>query len=141
MMRACVLDSSVVVKWFSKFGEDDLEKAYRLRLEIEEGRCLVTVPDLLFYELANALRYSPRFTAPDVKEAVNSLLDMGLEVRPAERSLMEQAVELAYNLKVTVYDACYLALAQRENSPLVTADYKFAEKLRGFKNLIKLSEV
>lgn len=140
-MRTYVLDTSVVIKWFSKYDENDLEKAYNLRVEILEGQCYVTVPGLLFYEFANALRYNPNFTSQNVKEAVNSVMDMGFEVRPVEAALIELAVEMSFRFKVTVYDACYLALAQMENKPLITADYKLVEKIRSFKNFIRLSEL
>ena len=40
----------------------------------------------------------------------------------AVESLQEQALALAIDLKHPVYDCFYLALAERENAPLVTAD-------------------
>lgn len=140
-MMTYILDTSVIVKWFSEHDEDDLDKALGLRYEILEGKCFVTVPDLLFYELANALRYNDKFTAEDVKYAVKSIIDMELDVRGIDAAIAERAVEIAFKFNVTVYDAYFLALSQIENKPFVTADYKFVERIEGFENIIKLSEI
>lgn len=48
------------------------------------------MPDLIFYELANALRYSPRFTDKDVKDAIKSVLDIGFDVREPEEVVIEK---------------------------------------------------
>jgi len=56
-----VLDASVAVKWFSE--EEYTEKALELRERIRVGKERVIVPDLLLYELANALKYNPYFVS------------------------------------------------------------------------------
>jgi len=139
-VKGYVLDASVVVKWFSGRGEADLDKALKLREEILEGSCSVYVPDLLFYELSNVLRYHPGSAPEDVGEAVASLFDMGFQPRrPAEESLF-RAVELGFEHNVTVYDAAYLALAEIEDCTLVTADLKFYERVKGVERVIRLSD-
>lgn len=140
-MKAYVLDTSVVVKWFSEYDEDDMDKALGLRHKILNGKYSITVPDLLFYELANALRHNPQFTANDVKDAVESVIDMGFEMRGINDAVLGNAIDIAYKFNVTVYDAYFLALAQTEKNPFVTADYKFRERVKGFENIVKLSEL
>ena len=49
-MKKFVLDTSVIVKWFSE-DEDDAEHANKLRRQILEGLCGIIIPDLLFYNL------------------------------------------------------------------------------------------
>ncbi len=51
-----VLDTSVVIKWFSQKDEDDLKKALKIRETYVDKICSIIVPELLFYEMANALR-------------------------------------------------------------------------------------
>lgn len=136
-----VLDTSVVVKWFSDSGEDDLEAALRLREGILEGAFPVAVPSLLFYELCNALRFNPKFAARDVKEAVTSVLDMGFSVRDVSADLLERAVDLALGRDITVYDACFLALAEAEGATLITADAKFLARIKGSKRAVGLSRL
>jgi predicted nucleic acid-binding protein len=140
-MNRFVLDTSVVVKWFSEYDEDDLDKALRLRNGILERRCSVTVPDLIFYELANALRYNPRFLVEDVKDAMDSVINMEFDVKGIEPDVMTSAIEIGFKFNVTLYDAYFMALSQKENMPFVTADYKFAKRVKGFKNLIRLHEI
>lgn len=141
MMKGCVLDTSVVIKWFSEYNEDDLDKALSLRDKILKGEYLATVPDLIFYELANALRYNPQFDIKDVKDAINSVIDLGFEIKGIDEITLGHAVEAAYKFKVTVYDAYFLAMSQIASKPFITADYKFTERVRGFKNIIRLSEI
>ena len=140
-VKEYVLDTSIVIKWFSEYDEDDLQKALDLRHKILEGRCFVVVPDLLFYELSNALRYNPHFTAGDVTEAVTAVTDMGFDVKGIENETVERAVEIAFQYSVSVYDAYFLALSRKERKPFVTADYRFYEKVKKLKNIVRLSHL
>lgn len=139
-MKRCVLDASVVVKWFSGRREPDLDKALKLREEILEGSRSVYVPDLLYYELSNVMRYHPGFSLNDVSETVASLFDMGFQLhRPTAESIL-RAVELGFEHDVTVYDASYLALAEIKDCTLVTADLKFYERVKRLKCVVRLSD-
>jgi predicted nucleic acid-binding protein len=139
-MNGFILDTSVVLKWFSEYGEDDLDRAFQIREYLLEGSVHFIVPELLFYELANALRYNPRFSTKDVSEAIDSVFDMELEVARIDKRIMEEAIALAFKYHITVYDAYFLGLSRAEGKPLITADYKFFEKMKGYKSIIKLSE-
>ena len=139
-MKPFVLDASVVIKWFSMHDENDLGKALDLRQQIADGRYSVIVPDLLLYEFANALRYNARFSADDVSGAVQSVIDMGFDVRGVKGTVMKKAAELAFRFGITVYDAYYLSLAQIENKSLITADHKMAAKVKKFKHVMRLSD-
>ena len=140
-MREFVLDTSVVLKWFSTFNENDLDHALQLRQDMLDGSILFIVPELLFYELANALRYNPNFSPKDVNEALHSVFDMGLEVRKVDRKVMEQATTIAFKYNIKIYDAYFLALSRKEEKPFITADYKFAEKMKGVKGILRLLEI
>jgi len=139
-MKKYVIDTSVAVKWFSKV-EDDTENALQLRQQMLDGICSVTVPDLLIYELANALKNNPNFTSKDVKVALDSIFNMGIEIIKADGLVIAHAVDIAFRLNVTVYDACFMALSQIEKIPFITADYKFIERVKDFKGIIRLSEM
>ena len=139
-MNGFVLDTSVVLKWFSEYGENDLDRAFRIREYLLEGAAHFTVPELLFYELGNALRYNPRFSTKDVNEAIDSVFDMELKVAKIDKGIMEDAIALAFKYHITVYDAYFLGLSRAEGRPLITADYKFFKKMKGYKGIIKLSE-
>jgi predicted nucleic acid-binding protein len=48
-MRGFVLDTSVILKWFSEFEESDLDRALQLRQSMIDATVLFVVPELLFY--------------------------------------------------------------------------------------------
>ena len=140
-MTGYVLDTSVVFKWFSESNEADVGSAHRLRRGILEGTYSITVPDLLFYELANALRYHPGLSPEEVIMAVDAIFNLEFDVRSISTELAASAVKLGYSLNITVYDACFLALAQKEKKTLITADYKFYERAKGAKHIARLSDL
>lgn len=140
-MRSFVLDTSVLLKWFSEFGESDLDQALQLRESMRVGTDIFTVPGLLFYELANALRHNPKFSTKDVEQAVHSVFDMGFEVRSVDEEVMREAISLAFKYQVAVYDAYFLALAKKEAKPFITADYRFMGRVKGFREIIKLADI
>jgi len=135
-MISAVVDTSVVVKWFSLEREEDA--ARRLRDDLAGDRIRLLAPDLILYELANALCFHPRFQAGDVVSAVDSVVDIGIHIRSASAGLIEAAVETAYAGHLTIYDAVFAALAAEEGVPLITADEKLAGKIGSGCKIIRL---
>lgn len=123
-----VLDASVWLKLF--IAEPDSADAVAL----VEGEGRPVAPDLLFVEVANVLwlkRRQGTLTAEQVGQAVDSLLQL-FSVFDVVWSveLMGDALDLAVDLDHPVYDCFYLALAQRYDVPLVTADRAFWRRVR-----------
>ena len=114
------VDASVAVKWF--VPEDDAERARALLEAHEDGRVLLAAPVLLVYEVLNALRYESRVGADAAVAAARDLIDLQIALDPASPDLLADAVRLAYRTGLTVYDASYLALAERLGCPLYSAD-------------------
>ena len=129
-----VLDASVVVKWFSE--EEYTDKALQIRERFLKGEESIIIPDLLLYELANALRYNRDFNSTDVKDAIASIFDMHIDIIVPISKLMSSAITLAFDHNITIYDAFYVALAKESDLSLITADdglYKRTSEL----NLVK----
>ncbi|TLZ53598.1 MAG: type II toxin-antitoxin system VapC family toxin [Methanobacteriota archaeon] len=114
------VDASVAVKWF--VPEADAERARSLREAHEDGRVLLAAPILLVYEVLNALRYESRIGADAAIAAARDLIDLQIALDPASPDLLADAVRLAYRTGLTMYDASYLALAERLGCPLYSAD-------------------
>lgn len=123
-----VLDASVVLKWF--VNEADSGQALRLRKEFYAGEREIVVPDLLLFEIANALRYNPTFSVDEIKEALDTLFGMGIEIVTPTFSLLEKTVELAREFDLTCYDATYLALAEELDFEFITADERFYRRMK-----------
>jgi len=123
-----ILDASVVMKWFSE--EEYTDKALEIREKIRMGEERVVVPDLLLYELANALKYNPRFNANDVSNALTSIFDMELDIVTPIPEIINSAVILAFEYNITVYDAFYIALAKETELTFITADRRLYEGVR-----------
>lgn len=118
-----VLDASVWLKLF--IAEADSADAAMLI----EGEDRHVAPDLLFVEFANVLwlkRRQRALSAAQIEQAIDGLLQL-FSVFDIVWSveLMSDALDLAVELDHAVYDCFYLAVAQRLDVPLVTADRGF----------------
>jgi Predicted nucleic acid-binding protein, contains PIN domain len=133
-----ILDTSVVVKWFSE--EEFTDKALEIREKIRMGDERVIVPDLLLYELANALKYNPSFDANDVSDALTSIFDMDVNIVTPIRGIINVAVTLAFEYDITVYDAFYVALAKDLELAFITADKRLCKRVRGLDFVIFIGD-
>ena len=98
-----VLDASVAIKWFNKEEFSDI--ALKLREEFYNGKHEIVVPDLILYEVSNALVYNKEFSAGDISMAINSIIDMELTINIPSKDLLEKSIEIARKEKITLYDA------------------------------------
>lgn len=134
MTAACVLDASVVARWWLTDPHTDTVRASRALLDAHlSGELAVHIPDLLYLEVANALWKASRFghwQPPDVKHAVEDLGELPLE-RHEHAPILPAATDLAITYEITVYDACYIALAGDLGLPLFTADRRLLDRLAG----------
>ena len=92
------------------------------------GRVEGFVPDLVFAETANALRGYVRggeLAEDDARTKLSLIVELPLRVASL-RSLAGDALTRALELDLSVYDACYVALADAADATLVTADRRLA---------------
>ena len=136
--KALILDASVIVKWFTK--EEDRDKAVRLREDFFKGKLEIVLPDLVLYEIANALRYNPNIDSNDVIDAISSILDMEIEIVVPQSSILRKAIEIAFEKKISFYDSFYIALASEIDFGFVTADEKLYNKIKDLGNVHLLKD-
>jgi predicted nucleic acid-binding protein len=117
-----VLDASVVMKWYSPSGESGVQQAVDILEKITRVEISIYVPELLYYEVANALTCKTTYSQEKVQTAISNLYTLDLRVVPVEPAIMGHAIQLARQHKITVYDACYIAVAASNKCPLVTAN-------------------
>lgn len=131
MIEACVIDASVGIKVF--LDEPDSSAAEQLFASLaDDSAAQLYVPDLFFTECANILwKYVRRFGYP-VEDAHANLTDL----RESELTvistteLLHSALDIGLQHNMTVYDSCYVALAQTLAVPLISADQKLVQKAK-----------
>lgn len=130
MSQDCVVDASVGIKLFVTEPDSAQVDALFARLTGERPSTFY-VPDLFFVECANILwKYVRRFGYPaaNARQDVADLQQLRLQT-VSTADLLLPALELALTYDLTVYDACYAALAQEIGCPLITADAALRRQL------------
>ncbi len=117
-----ILDACVAVKWFFDKGEDNLSQALALKKEHVSGNIKIIVPELFYYEVANALRYKKYIPLERVATSLKALFDLSLQSTLVTANTIINSVNLARERDITVYHACYCILAAALKCPLVTAN-------------------
>lgn len=133
-----VLDSSVIVKWFAE--EEFTDKALNFRRELLSGRLEIAVPDLILYEIPNALRFSQRLGEEDIKSAISSIFGIGVDIIAPLKRVLDSAVGLSFKFNISFYDAYFIALAKDLEYKFITADEKLCNKIKALKFVKLLKE-
>jgi predicted nucleic acid-binding protein len=131
LIDACVVDASVGIKLFiEEEGSADADRLFA-RLGAESAARFY-VPDLFFVECANVLWKYVRnygYSSENARKDIRDLQSLHL-LTVSTADLLPKALDLALAHDLPVYDACYLALAEQLQLPLITADGGFARKLK-----------
>ncbi|MBM4401904.1 MAG: PIN domain-containing protein [Candidatus Cloacimonetes bacterium] len=126
--KKLVLDASVALKWFLK-PEKGSEQAVFLLESIEGKRVICHVPQIFFFEIANALATKSKATKNQVLTALEIIFKLKLRTRKIDISFLSEASLLSLEKNVSVYDASYAILAEKLKIDLITADGKFHQKI------------
>ena len=122
-MKRAVIDASVVLKWYL-VDEEYSGKAIGLLDKYLSNEIEILAPSLLEYELIKGLIIAQkrgRVEEEKILEAVNGFIS--LEIRLKNLSLFyPKVLEYSRVYNWSVYDASYLALADKEGIILITAD-------------------
>ena len=121
-----VVDTSVAIKWI--VDEKGSDKA-----ELLQGADMVA-PALFRIEASNVLRTLVAKQVLANERAIDLFLFLQtapVTIIDADELLERRALELALALELPIYDCVYLALAERMDRRLVTADSRFIKTLSG----------
>ena len=115
-----IVDASLVVRTF--FPDEAQEGAQAVIREHVAGRVPLKAPDLLAYELTNAVWQAERRGRIDSEMAKGILAAMsGLQIELLKVG-WEEMLAMARRFQLSAYDAAYLALAERLGETLMTGD-------------------
>lgn len=134
-----VLDSSVLVKWFSPYDEEHRNKALSILNLYKEGKIDLCIPELAICEVSNALRYNKNFNESEVKDILKFFMNLELVIINLSEDIINNSLGISYEDNITVYDAVFIALSNALKIPLITANPKHLEAKAG-RNIILLQE-
>ncbi len=122
-MKSWVLDTSALIRFYVPDGPmpDDLEHAIELGYQ---GDALLIVPELALAEAGQVLLKKERAGLISNEEAdtiLKSILSIPLEIH-GHRDILLDAVSIARKSRISVYDALFVVLSQKQHAPLITAD-------------------
>ena len=128
-MKIYVIDTSALVKYVLPAEYDDnLERIISLH---QESGIQLVAPDFILVECANVLwKVARRVDTPgeDVMERLDRLRRINIRL-VSQTDLLDDALRIALNIEITVYDALYCALARRENAEIITEDRRLRNAL------------
>jgi predicted nucleic acid-binding protein len=125
---ACVVDASVAIKLVLLEEYTPQVQGFFLRLGDDID---AFAPDLLQTECANVLWRQVCMKGYALAQAQRDMVDLlalAVQWTPTP-ALLPRAFEIATTYGATVYDSCYVALAERLNLPLLTHDKRLANRL------------
>lgn len=122
-MKTVVLDTSALLRLFIPDGPVPAGAEEAIR-GVARGQLAVIVPELALAEAGQVLRKktAARVLEPEeARELLHDFLALPLQLF-SHKPLLPRAFELAETHGVTVYDALFLALAEKYEAIFVTAD-------------------
>jgi predicted nucleic acid-binding protein len=115
-------------------GEPYQENSVRLKENHVLGDVKLCAPAFLVLEVANSLWRAvklKRLSKNDAAEALSALNDMKIDFQTIDWAQSAEVLEIAYKLNLAIYDGCYVLLAQKLKTQLITADNKLWEAAKG----------
>ena len=112
LVRAYVPDGPVPVNLSTAFGQ------------VESGESVLVAPELILAETGQVLRRKSdrgEMSQSEATELLDSVLELPIRTL-SHRELISRSLDLATETGLTVYDALYLAAAERSSGILITAD-------------------
>jgi len=130
-----IVDASVILAAF--FPDEEQTEAQALIRDHVIGRLQLVAPNLLLYEVTNAVvqaRRRGRISDEQVEDILSSFEGLGIALRPVT---WQQMLPLALRFDRSAYDAAYLALAEATDQPLVTGDSRMYNAVREHLDWVK----
>lgn len=124
-----IVDTSVAIKWF-RYDENYHEIAMQIYKNHIENKEQIVIPSLFYIETSNALATNTVLTDKDITEGIEFLYASHFLEEMVTQVMLSKAALLAKKYNTSVYDMIYAVLAEKKQTILVTADTKFASKIK-----------
>ena len=119
-----IIDASVVVKWFVK--EEGTNEALEIRNKHLLNEILLVVPDLIFIEIINALKYK-NHDENFLQRTNKVMFETKFHVEKTNQIILNKAIELSIKYNLSIYDGLYAALSEVHECELITSDKKLGK--------------
>jgi len=131
MEHRVVIDASTALKWQFK-DESELEEAVNLLLDYKESKVVFIVPALFYYEITNAIHIAVKRQRMSEGEGEEILEDMLSIETSSEASpdIIRSAYRKARKFNISVYDAVYVALSEKNKVLFYTGDKRLYNAIR-----------
>jgi len=122
-MKSAVLDASVILKWYlldEMYGQKALDLLHRFITK----ELTILSPSLLEYEVINGLIIAQkrgRIKEEKILMAIEGFFDLQIDLRDLSH-FYQKSLKYCRVYNRSLYDASYLAMAETEGIPLITAD-------------------
>ena len=126
-----VIDASVAIKWL--LPEADSQSALTVLDAAQAGRIVLVAPALICLEFGHVLGKElrrGRCDTPTAERLWSAFRSLPITLA-SDRLLHDRAFLLSVARRITIYDALYVAVAELEGIPLITADVGLLAALNG----------
>jgi len=134
-----ILESSVIFKWFSYENEKNVDKALSILDMYRENKLEIIIPELVIYEVSNALRYNNNFSSIETRKIISTLINLELNTIGLSSRVIDSTIRIAYEENITIYDAVFISLSNIMKIPLISANPRH-HKLLKRRNIISLED-
>lgn len=129
-IKKYIVDASIALKWYYRKNEKDLEEAEKLYSFLWSEKEMLMAPELIVYEILNALRSKTDIAPEDVSLIISSIFQV-LLLLDTEKEFLENVFNNSRELNISYYDSIYVTFSEKYNAPLVTADKKLYKACQG----------
>lgn len=125
--KGLVIDTSVAVKWVNKQDENYTKQSDMILRDVQEEKKYIIMPELAKYEVGNALLYK-QMPLQNTVGSIAAYYSIPIQFIPQDQHQAQETARIAYDNKITFYDAAFVALAKENNAELITDNPKHQKK-------------
>ncbi len=124
-----IVDTSIIFKWIT--DEDSSNSPALVLLEqFLNNKKGFLAPDIVLYELANALSTKTSLSLEEAEKAWNMFERLHLTITYPKLPFIKGCLKFSKKQHISVYDASYIVLAQEKKCNFITADAKLVNNVK-----------